>query len=257
MNCTIVTMLIDINRESWSKYSRSYSDYLNNLSHLLSLDNNIVIFIEDKGIQFVKEARASKESKTIIHRITRETLPAYKYFNDFKRIIESEKFKQGQVDPNTPEMNNELYHLAVHNKPSLVNRIAHENPFGSDYFMWFDCGLGHSKVVYPKIYNPERLIRNHFDQISLIQLQSINPHYRDRSFFYKSSLVVFGGGFFGGSKKAISIYALEYDRILQESISENLIDDDQSITLMVYFDNPTLFHTERGDWYSAITQFNN
>jgi len=251
-NTTIVTMLVDIGRESWTKYPRSYSEYLANLSHLLGLDNNIVIFIEDAGIPFVEEKRKPFKDKTVICRITKETLPVYKYLPRFTEIIHSESFKKGQYNSDCPEMNNELYHLAVHNKVYLVDQVAKANPFNSNYFIWFDCGLGHSKVIYPKVFNPKGLIENHFNEIAVIQLQSINPHYADMSFFFKSHLDVIGGGFFGGSKEAISRYALEYDRILNKAMDSGLIDDDQSITLFVYFDNPDLFFLQRGTWYSAL-----
>ncbi len=66
---TIVTGFFDIDRDNWDFSSRSTSKYFDFGKRVLSLDNNMIIFIDEKYNNFVLENRRDKMHKTIIKNI--------------------------------------------------------------------------------------------------------------------------------------------------------------------------------------------
>ena len=58
-------------------------------------------------------------------------------------------FKGGIPQKVTP-----VYPWVLHQKIDFVRQAIRDNPFGSEYFAWFDAGTGHGNLNLPKHWCP-------------------------------------------------------------------------------------------------------
>ena len=66
-NITIVTGIWDIKRSELSEgWSRSFEHYLNHLSNLMKVEDNMIIYIEEQYRSFVEERRTSEITFVIV-----------------------------------------------------------------------------------------------------------------------------------------------------------------------------------------------
>ena len=86
---TIITGLFDINRQNFKYYKRPFEDYLKWFENGLSLDCNMVIFVESYLEDFVKKCRSHlPENKTKIICKKIEDFKFYKYKDKMKFIMD-------------------------------------------------------------------------------------------------------------------------------------------------------------------------
>ena len=63
MDTTIVTALYDIGRDGWKQpFNRSYSDYFQYFNNILSLNCNLVVYIDEKDLNIVQNLRSYIDS---------------------------------------------------------------------------------------------------------------------------------------------------------------------------------------------------
>ena len=71
MSTTIVTGIWDIKRDELSEgWSRTFQHYLNNLEKLLKVDDNMIIYIEEKYRDFVEERRKKENTMIIVRELS-------------------------------------------------------------------------------------------------------------------------------------------------------------------------------------------
>ena len=69
-NITIVTGIWDIKRSELSEgWSRSFEHYLNHLSNLMKVEDNMIIYIEEQYRSFVEERRTSENTLVIVREL--------------------------------------------------------------------------------------------------------------------------------------------------------------------------------------------
>lgn len=141
-NPTIVTAIFDIGRDKWEGYGLSYNTYKHWMRNLLMFDTNMVIYTEEKFIDFIKTQRKIVDpnlEKTIIVSDQLKKLESYKlYYEKVKNLMESEKFKS-KVFFQVPEMTKPLYNIIIFNKLYFIKNSIKENHFNSDFFIWCDA----------------------------------------------------------------------------------------------------------------------
>lgn len=240
---TIVTGLYNINRESFGVYRRDWSDYLKWFENCLSLECNMVIFIEDSMIDFVKAHRSHlNPDRTKIIPMSLPEFRFYKYKEKMQSVMDSAAFKKDLPDPFAPEVTRPLYDIVTYSKISMLRIASDLNPFNSDYFIWLDAGSMKEKFL-PRFKNIEFPIWERFKLIDKSKIY-INcyevPRADDlnlRRYFYtnppgdKRRLTAF---VIGSNKE--NIYNLEeyLDSFLNEILEQNLIDSEQ-IALNIYY----------------------
>jgi hypothetical protein len=70
------------------------------------------------------------------------------------------------------------------------------------------------------------------------------------------SVNIIPGGFFGGGSKALTrLYELQQVKVA-DWLNTNVVDDDQTLYMQLYFEHPELFRLVRADWYDAFRLFN-
>lgn len=158
-----------------------------------------------------------------------------------------------------PESISPEYDILMNSKPYFVYYVANWNPFNSEYFYWLDAGYGHGKAWYPPPgtrWAPENLMTpEKGDKITFIQLGPGDLKRFTLKDMYRQGLTLVNGGFFGGNKKALAEYYHLHNKVFEDLLNRGYVDDDQTLTVLCYHENPNLFNMVVGDWYDVFKLF--
>lgn len=254
---TIVTSLIDIDRDSWeNKFRRGFDLYLYYMSKYLVMDCYFYIFIDSKKVDELLTMLATETSgdltKIKIVHININDLLMYKYKDRITQIM-SDKSRLDKIDANksSPEFNIPDYNIVVNSKVDLMYRASSDNPFNTDYFIWLDGGYGHGRATIPEKWNPNNILVE--DKISVLCLMPPYNISEDRVEFFNKHIDVVNGGMFSGKKETIKKYYELFYKELDEYTEQGITDDDQYSVSMVLKKNPDLFNVIiNSNWYCAF-----
>ncbi|GFR71626.1 protein HtrL-like [Elysia marginata] len=219
---TVVTGFVDIGRGSWWKQGRTYREYLTYLLKVLRLDVNLVVFIEEKGQNFVRINRRGRETRTIIHPISLQQLELFPLLPKIEQIMDTEEFQRNNTNFNKGncEAIYPLYNLVTNSKTDLVHRVVRENPFNSSYFIWLDGGFGHGETEETGIF--------------------------PRDGVWRPTHLLDVPGLYGGGADAMEVYHKLHIKVFMEYLERSMVDDDQTIFLEAFLRNKTNFRSIRG-----------
>ncbi|KAK3754138.1 hypothetical protein RRG08_024211 [Elysia crispata] len=260
-NFTVVTALLDIGRGSWSNnQERGYNTYLLYMQRMLRLDVNMVVFVEPKGRPFIDWMRRGRTSRTHVVDVSFKALPYYRYRDQFAAIMESESYKEGNelYSSGKAEATSPEYDIIQLSKFYFMDRSVQENFFNTSYFIWLDAGYGHGADVHPKdgVWLPQNLFE-HADQLTFIERAPGALYYessKDR--LHKMSINIIAGLFFGGGGQVVQEAYRRQQKELDRWLKHGIVDDDQTMYMMLYYQDPAMFHLVSGDWSDVFTLFN-
>lgn len=254
-NYTIVTGFWNINRENWSHYSRKIDEYLNNGIRMMSLNNNMVIFIEKQYVDFVKNQRSKYPEKTLIIPMELNELFGYKYLNDNKTIMESKKYKQGLKTKTAPECCIPSYNVIMWSKVDLVNIAINMNHFNSSHFVWLDFGV-HPHMLHDNYLNKSLLGDNiNSEKLRFLCRNTPTPDLLDIKKFYKSHCNYFAGTMFTGGIENLKKLREYFNYEIDDCIKNNVVDCDQSLFTVAYLKHPDDFELYYGDFSDLIKNY--
>ena len=255
MSQTIVTAFFDIGRNSWNTvHSRSVEKYLQNAARMMTLDNNMIIFIEPKYYDFVCKHRQTKMSQTKIYQVELNDLPMMQHAQKFANIMNSEKYRSALADPTVPECTQPLYDVIMFSKTWFMKRAIELNPFKSTHWAWLDFG------VHAHMLRDQHLHRNLFahgisDQIKFLCRSLPQPTDLDLFKFYTSHTNRLAGTMFTAStENMLKLHEYMMEEV-DTCIRENVIDCDQSLFAVVYLRHPELFELYVGDWGDLVVNY--
>jgi protein YibB len=251
---TLVTALYDIGRDSWEGFQRSHDYYKNLMRGVLSLDNPIVIYVDEKDVEFVNDHRKGKENKTKVIPTKFEDFYVNKTWgNRIKEVMSSEQFLKDQTVPSHPQIKYPEYNILMHEKIQFVKRAIEENHFNTDHYMWIDAGIFHMNnrvdLLGKKFPTPK-----HFDdKIHFIAIEDAEDEILNNvEKFYKGHNVKIIGTSWMGNKNAILSFASEYENLIKESLEKNMFDQDQSFLTITYLRNKSICKLHKGSWQDSL-----
>ena len=106
MNTTLVTGLYDIGRGKWNNvFQRSHNEYLEYFKNILSLDSNLIVFIDEKDLNTVQVFRAKvdpffEKTKIITKKFT-ELEAFQKFYEKCKVVMQSDNFLKNRHEAHT------------------------------------------------------------------------------------------------------------------------------------------------------------
>lgn len=257
---TIVTALIDLGREEWGEWGRSYDTYLDYFKKVLKIRAPMIIYIDQKSVQWAWDNRPRDlYSHTKIFPIIPQELKVYQHIDKIKDIMSDPTFKEDRVAPDVPEANFPIYNVLVNSKVALLYKASLENTFNSDVLVWLDAGYGHGEddewgTTFPLDFE-WNLTDMSSDKVTLIQRKNIEESFNDKETFYKAHISAFIGGFMGGTVGAIKKFHDEYYQVLEENLALGYIDQEQTNMLYTFLKNPGVIHAVWGDWYDVFRLF--
>ncbi|KAL5014102.1 hypothetical protein ScPMuIL_008372 [Solemya velum] len=245
---TLVTALYDIGRGSWKLSPRSYGQYLEYFKRILSTNENMVIFVDEKDMDFVKNYRKqlNLDNKTDIRTPNVNTLEYFDYLQYITDILETDDFKENNKMLDKPWGFSPLYVALVNNKISFLNTATRANPFGSKSFFWIDAsyGFGTDTPFTHENWNPEEL-----QTISDKMIYAVSPDIKAYKILMNMMILhkreipaAVNGGFFGGTVPAIAKYHQLYRKQFREALVENIVSNDEYFALSCINENPDVFY---------------
>ena len=263
MSLCYVSAFLDLNRDSWTSFKRSFEEYFQSFVPLIDMFRNLVnttyqliIFIDKTRSNIVKEY-INNLSNVLVIEIDEDYLfknsVLWQRLPKEMEIMNSESYKN--LIPHRlsyPEHSNPKYTLINHAKIDFINLAM--NMCYCDYFCWVDFGY----FALPERIPSAFLDINLFDK-EKINYTLINPlSIYDKDIYY--TLITaperIGGFFFFGNRKVLFAYQQLYHTIHQQLQDMGIVDDDQHIALRCYFTQPELFHLHYlGGWHKALTHF--
>jgi hypothetical protein len=244
MSTTIVTGIWDIKRDELSEgWSRTFQHYLNNLEKLLKVDDNMIIYIEEKYRNFVEERR-KKENTMIIVRELGWFKDNNVIYNNIQKIrINPEWYNQSGWLVDSTQAKLEMYNPIVMSKMFLLNDAAILDPFNSENIVWVDGAL--TNTVHEGYFWKDNVISKftkYLNKFSFVCFPydgkvEIHGFKYDEMCKYSEGIVnkVARGGIFGGPKSLISRINEIYYGLLNETLSKGLMGTEESLfTIMTY-----------------------
>lgn len=241
---TIVTALFDLKQ----RHHRPIETYLTWFGQVLTLRVPMVIYVEPQYVDFVRSTRDDQLAYTKVVATSLSTLETSKLNRRIQHILAHASFKQGRSRPDRPEVNISLYNVICFNKINWLFQEAHSNNFGQQYFLWLDAGYGHggpliqhyAGSIWPAPLKEPAL---NDDRLHLLQIRPFPGNlYENEGSRYHEHSIYQAGGCFGGTAQAIAHVHKKYSVILEDTLSQGLIDDDQAVMTSVYAEHPHLFH---------------
>lgn len=151
---TLVTGFWDLSARKENPEYRSTQEYLARSEYVLSLNINLVVFIDPTFHQFVRDKRQKYLDKTRIIEMPFDQLP-YAYLVSEVKEIRDECMTKYTTPGNPYAKYTPDYFVVIWSKLPLLSRVCKENPFKSTYFGWIDFGIRHVAMVpVDDIYSP-------------------------------------------------------------------------------------------------------
>lgn len=251
---TLVTALYDIKRENWDGFNRNLDQYKEWMKGMLSFDSPMVVYVEEKDVDFVKEYRGDKMEKTQIITTPFEDLHTNKIWGDkIRSVMASEEFLKDQTVPTHPQIAQPNYNILMHEKMQFVKRAIEVNTFNTDHFMWVDAGIFHMsnrKDVLGQAFPRKQKYLN--DKLHFIAVEMPTNTDLELEKFFKGHNVRIIGTSWLGHKDAILEFEKGYSELINDTLANGLMDQDQSYLTVTALQHPAICDIHKGSWPDAI-----
>ena len=236
-NITIVTAFINLNLARKHKRESQQYDYIDKAKDTLSIRQNMVVYLTNDLIEYVKKFRSSigLSDKTRIIEVSPET---HLYLYNKIDIV------RNNVKKNRPPYNVAEYILAVNSRYDLIKDAIKNNYLDTDYFAWVDFAAGH-------IVNIPQNFQIKYSKIDKIRLSRIGRVKSQNYFVYDHQCC--GGGVYIGHKtimlEFIKIHDIEFQKIMNMGYCIN----DDKLLFLIFEKYPHLFDIYVCGYKSLLT----
>lgn len=255
---TIVTAFYDIGRECWSSYARSNDEYFRCFKLLCQLKNKIVVFSQVKFKDYFDEIISTIKSNLIVF-YDEDIINDKNYINEISKVQNNSEYLNGVLSPDCPEYWSPEYVLVNFLKSKFCLEAIKRVPEIDDTISWIDFGYAKKQEQIPesKLWNYQFSDKIHFWSIKDI------PHEIDLIHTIKTNTVYIQGCHIVATKNKWIILNKLMNNQLNYLLSNNLIDDDQTLMLMSYASMPNDFciHNENINyqnygWFFVFQYYN-
>jgi hypothetical protein len=253
-----VSAFLDLGRENWNSFSRSFEDYFRAflpLTDLIEKENAKLVLFMDK--RYSHRVRELNVKNIILVEIDREFMSEksglWKRIEREKEIVNSEFYKSLVSHRLTfPENTNAEYTMINHAKIDFVGMAV--DMVEEEYFCWVDFGYFKNPESIPKrLLDIGKLSTNTVNYTLINPIDSFDSNIIYTLRFAPEKI---GGFFFFGDRGSLLEYKKVYYDIHEKFQKMGIVDDDQHIVLQCYFNAPDLFTLhELGGWHRALTAF--
>lgn len=263
-NIIFVTAFKDIGRINWKKYQRSNDEYFNNFYNLAkNIKYKLIVYVETYVKNELKEKYSFNDN--IIFKDFNEVEDTFfnKYMRAEKKIMSSSIY-QNKIPVSrkfkNPEHIYAEYTLINHSKINFLNYTKKNNPTYL-FYAWIDFGYSRDvnmngkctpfienvpahinfselpkKIIYHTLKNPPK--------------NRVNPNE-----MLGSEEVYLTGSSYIVHNSLVEKFELMHEYKILKWQLNYIADDDQSLVLQLYFDNPDLFHLIQFEEYLSLYRF--
>jgi hypothetical protein len=242
-NITLVTGIWDIGRgELTEGWSRPYQHYLDKFEKLLEVEENLIIFGDEKLKEFVFQRRGHDTTQFIVRPL--EWFTNSEFFPMIQKIrTNPEWYNQVGWLKESTQARLDNYNPLVMSKVFLLHDAKIMDQFDSEYMFWIDGGL--TNTVHPGYFTHDKVLNNLSKYISKFSFVSF-PYGAEteiHGFNYPKLNALAGakvtkvsrGGFFGGPKHTIGDINGIYYGLLKSTLEDGYMGTEESIfSIMSY-----------------------
>jgi len=224
---TIVTAYFALNISK-----QNHNTYLNWMQNMLMINNEMVIFCDNKSYNIIYKFREPFINKTKIIITSFQEFYCYKYLQSF--------IKDYQKDPEVKIGHNIELYMIWCEKSNFLKRAIELDPFNTNFFLWVDIGC--FRLPNTKYLNWPNTNKMPINKVLLLSVEPFTNNelncYMNKLPQYNSSYKRIGGTIFGGDKNILLIWHKKYYEMLEYFISiNNFVSKDQYIMACVYLLN--------------------
>jgi len=238
----------DIHRGQWEGFVRSNQTYLDYFYNLAThIPYTLVVYVEDP----IREMMKHSFRDNIVF-VDMNSVPTFldKYLEKDKQIIQSETFQQ-KIPPHRkklPECVYSEYNLINHSKINFVNHT--KKLFGDyEYYAWIDFGTMNENIGNI----PKNIDLSLLDKKITYHCVSPPPERVSEEEMLKSDAVYFLGSAFLVYRDWVEPFERLWESKIQQWQKKGITDDDQSLILQLYYDQPQLFQKiENVEWFGLF-----
>jgi protein YibB len=265
MAISIVTAFFDIGRGDWAKrpntpawLARATEDYFACFERMCRIENEIVVFTESRFAERIATARAklgfSNQTKIVVKdRLFEE------YGDELRKIdgvMKRPGFLAGVTHPHCPEYWEPRYVLINYLKSFFACEAIDRGLGTKDFIAWIDFGYCRDETVLPKSLKWDYPFS---DRIHLFNIEKLDS--QNLISIVKTNKVYFTGGAIVAPKAKWRELKSRMQNAFDMLLSFHLMDDDQTLLLMCYRNEPSLFETHFIDagktgWFVIFKDYN-
>lgn len=239
---TIITAFLDLKIKRPAKRVTQEYDYIEKAKGTLSLKHNMVIYVSENLIKYVKEFRKNigLEEKTKIIEISIE--------NNLYMYNQLDKIKEN-VKKNISPYDIAEYVLSVNSRYGYMKDAIENNYFSSNFYAWVDFSAGHIVHIPEKF----KITYSGIEKIRIAWISRLNKAKDDFVFNH----YCLGGGIFMGHKdimlELIKIHDIEFRKLADLGYCIN----DDKLLFTIFEKYPYLFDTYHCGYKSLLSYINN
>lgn len=252
---TVVTAFFDIGRGDWNGIKngqmlpgflpRSIDLYFERFARLAKMKNPMVIHTSPEFEERVWAARAGLEHMTEV-RVYGDLMDAWREQLGFvQRVMDDPNFISTIKNPAMPEYWSAPYVLVNFLKSWFVR----QSPIKTSHVAWIDFGYCRDDDRFPtKDFVWEAVFD---DKINVFCVQQPNNQRSIQDIIQTGDVYIQGCHVVAPREKWDTLWQL-MQSALDTLLTHNMIDDDQTLLLMSYFNSPADFHLHPGnpgDWF--------
>ncbi|MBN2374680.1 hypothetical protein JXL19_12930 [bacterium] len=239
---TFITALFDIQRDEKGD-GRNINQYLEWFKRTLKLNTPMIVYVESKFEDFVKQNRPLEyKTKIIIQRM--EDLSYFKYKEHILRIINSKEYKAKIRHPDRIECILPEYDIIQYSKFGWLEEAVRINPFETDYFFWIDAGISRffEDVNISDSYPGDKGIKIIKTNKFIVQARNDLYSYAINDNFIWDSANLLIGTMFGGYKDIVLKIGNKINNLFENiMLKENNVNNEQLALALIWRDNKDLF----------------
>lgn len=252
---TIVTAFFPIQREKWRGFERGDLKYLEYFKFWACIKNDLIIYTTpeyEKAVLDIRKSYGRDNTKVIVIKKIEDI--DKEIFECIKKVSENELSTQFHINSTFPESWNPYYNYVVILKEWCVQDAVKNNP-KLNYIVWIDFGFNHGGEYYTNSgdFDFELKIDNlkhgkiHLFTINDIDYLPVFETVRRMDSFIQGNFIC------GEASLWNQLWNIMRENIIALG-KVGLMDDDQTILLMAYYQEPELFELHKTNrWFDEFS----
>ena len=251
---TLVTAFFPIQRENWEGFERDDSKYFKYFEFWARIQNDLIIYTTPEYANKALEIRKKfgRNNTKVIEIKDIEKLDE-ELFNSIYKASKHELSKLFHVNCNFPESWNHYYNYVMMLKEWCIYD-AIKKDLVSNAIAWIDFGFNHGGEYYINENDFDCLLESNFskDKIHVFTVNELDflPIFetvRRMDTFIQGNFFIANKDLWGKLWKIMRENMMALNKV-------GLIDDDQTILLMAYYQEPELFELHKTDrWFEQLS----
>lgn len=265
---TFITAFYNIGRETWdADYKRSVNTYIAAAKNYIRLGFKMVIFMDDRYLDFITDFSEEEMRGHIIIPIHRMWLEEHSYvwrqLAVDQKIMSSDVYKeyvQHRICEGYPENKVPMYNVITNAKIDFIMYAITHGYVKDSVACWTDFGyfnsvLHNNPAEYPQ--NTPDIRKFPKDKLCFTVLNEIREEDSDMVYTLKEAPHVLATSFFGGSTNLYPIFQRCVHEALDEMHANGISDDDQHVYLRAILKMKEQCHMliSRDTWPNALAFF--